>query len=268
MAKKDTSTAVVERVQAAEETQALAKVGERRISANLQALDGVDANDKRGLEGTDKGDFIIPRLALCQSNSPQRKRANDKFIPGLEEGGMFNTLTQELYEQNLPFIPIVLRKHAIEFKDMDQGGGIIDRNVPFNDPRCEYDNSKTGKEAKPKATRFYDWLSYLPETGELVVISFKGSSEKAGKKIVTLSSTVRPGPVFSHLYRLSTANKQENGYDWHLFNVVPAGKPEVGDALIAEQAYEKFKGGIGKYDEDTAAEVAGEVVDGEVEKEL
>lgn len=247
---------------AKEEVTALAKQGTRVLSAALQVTEGVDAKDKRGTEGIDNGDLILPRLALCQSNSPQRKRGNEKFIPGLEEGMMFNSLTGEIYEAPLQFIPISLRKHAIEFKPMEEGGGIVDRNVPFNDPRCEYDNTKTGKDAKPKATRFYDWLGYLPATGELIVASFKGTSEKAGKKIATLSSTVRPGPTFSHLYELTTAFKQENNYDWHLFVATPAGPAEVGDALIGEANYVRFAGKSVRYDEESQAEVEGKPVDG------
>jgi hypothetical protein len=236
---------------------------------SLQVLDGVNRDDKSGLEQADARDIILPRLALCQSNSPQRKRGNEKHIPGLDEGMMFNSLTGDIYPQGTAFIPLSLNKRAMQFRPMEEGGGIIDRNVPFNDPRCEYDNTKEGKDAKPAATRMYDWLVYLPETAEFTVISFKGTSEKVGKKLVTLTST-RPGPPRGQLYKLGTAEKHENNYDWHVFTVVPAGKPSVEDAEVAESGFKRF-GGVVKFDEEQTAdgsEPETRTVDGTVADEL
>jgi hypothetical protein len=229
----------------------------------LQVLDSVNRDDKSGLEQADAGDLILPRLALCQSNSPQRKRGNEKFIQGLDEGMMFNSLTGDVYGESVPIIPISLNKRAMQFRPMEEGGGIIDRNVPFNDPRCEYDNTKEGKEAKPLATRMYDWLVYLPESAEFAVVSFKGTSEKTGKKLVTLTS-MRPGPPRGQLYTLGTAAKHENNYDWHIFTVVPAGKPSADDAEMAESGFKRF-GTSARYDEEQQPETpAGDVRQGEV----
>jgi hypothetical protein len=283
MAKKDVkpaataaATADVETVQTAAATTAIATRDPQALvqpkNEALQVLDGVDRNDKSGLEQANAKDMLLPRLALCQSNSPQRKRGNEKFIQGLDEGMMFNSLTGDIYGESVNIIPISLNKRAMQFRPMEEGGGIIDRDVPFDDPRCDYDNTKEGKDAKPIATRMYDWLVYIPETAEFAVVSFKGTSEKTGKKLVTLTS-MRPGPPRGQLYTLGTAAKHENNYDWHIFTVVPAGKPSIDDALIANEGYERFGKAPVKYDEEKTAEggdaaAAGSVVDGEVAKEL
>jgi hypothetical protein len=135
-------------------------------------------------------DVRPPRLGLAQSNSPQVKRGNPKTIDGLREGDLFNDLTQQVYGEG-PLEIVVIRylgHRAMQFRDMKEGGGVIDFNVPLDDPRCQFTDGPpdpvTGKptRVKPIATHFYDYLVWLPETSEIVALSMKGTSLKAAKE--------------------------------------------------------------------------------------
>ena len=49
-----------------------------------------------GLENVTNDDITIPRLAIIQSGSPQRKKKDEKYIEGADEGMIFNTVTNTL----------------------------------------------------------------------------------------------------------------------------------------------------------------------------
>ena len=74
-----------------------------------------------GMENVNKNDLILPRLAICQGNNPQRKKANPLYIEGLEDGDLFNTVTNEVYGNKLQFIPLLKTGSRILFGP--SGGG-------------------------------------------------------------------------------------------------------------------------------------------------
>ena len=79
----------------------------------------------QGTEIMDREDYTIPRVALCQSNTPQRKTSDPNFIDGLNEGMFFNTVTSEIYGTSFTSVPLFFFKQRMYFKPMTEGGGII-----------------------------------------------------------------------------------------------------------------------------------------------
>lgn len=59
----------------------------------------------RGLENVTNDDITIPRLAIVQAGSPQRKKKDEKYIEGAEEGNIFNTVTNQLFSDSIIVIP-------------------------------------------------------------------------------------------------------------------------------------------------------------------
>src|ERR1041385_829350 len=71
-------------------------------------------------------DITIPRLGLAQGGlSPQLKKANESYIPGLQEGDLFNTATGQIYGPKVTVVPLFHFKNWIHFKDIKDGGGVI-----------------------------------------------------------------------------------------------------------------------------------------------
>src|SRR5262245_54045545 len=86
----------------------------------------------RGTENVGENDVRPPRILICQAGSPYRKMDDPKQIKGLNELDIFNDLTSENYGRGpLRFCILqILTPRYIEFAPMDEGGGVIDFNVP------------------------------------------------------------------------------------------------------------------------------------------
>ena len=92
--------------------------------ANLSE-DLILASAGKGLQNISNDDVTIPRLAIIQSGSPQRKKKDEKYIDGADEGMIFNTVTNELYKDSLEVIPCGYRKTYVEWVPRDKGGGLV-----------------------------------------------------------------------------------------------------------------------------------------------
>ena len=79
----------------------------------------------RGLENITNDDITIPRLAIVQAGSPQRKKKDEKYIEGAEEGNIFNTVTNQLYSDSITVIPCGYRKSYVEWVPREKGGGLV-----------------------------------------------------------------------------------------------------------------------------------------------
>lgn len=69
-------------------------------------------------------DVAIPRLVLLQSTSPQIKRTEAAYIEGAQEGMYLNTLTQELYGEQVTIINCHFTAHELEWTPRTKGGGL------------------------------------------------------------------------------------------------------------------------------------------------
>lgn len=213
---------------------ALATRGENALATSAPSF--VDQTDRSGTDHITNDDMAMPRLALAQKMSPQIDT-----IPGLKPGDLFNSLTEQIYDQPLDFF--VLRAdppRAIEFKPIEEGGGVVDPNVPLTDPRCRW--SDDGE--KPIATVFYDFIVALYPTRELIALSFKATGLKAAKTLNALIK-LRSGPVYAGLYRMTTAEKSSSGKVYAVYNVAnsPIGPDEKTPGWLPdEETYEWAKG--------------------------
>ena len=138
---------------------------------SLQDIAGDLISDAgRGTE--DIGEVKPPRILICQSGSPYRKPDDAKQIPGLNELDIFNDLSSENYGRGplkIVVVKVLPPKH-IEFAPMDEGGGVIDFDVPLGDPRTQFTTDAEGHRHKPAATLFRDFLVWLPDQQEVAVL--------------------------------------------------------------------------------------------------
>jgi hypothetical protein len=77
----------------------------------------------RGSEGVTTDDMSLPRLTIIQDLSPQRKKSEDAYIEGAEEGMLFNTSSNVLLGDSVLLVPCFFRSEYVAWKDRDQGGG-------------------------------------------------------------------------------------------------------------------------------------------------
>lgn len=154
-----------------------------------------------GTEHIGKDDIRIPRLSIAQGLSPQLKRNDPKYIDGLRVGDLFNDLTGQIY-QALPIPFYIVRADPprwVEFKPREEGGGIVDPNVPPDDPRCQWTTNEKNERQKPIATMFYDYIILLWPSREMIALSLKSSGIKHAKNLNGLIK-LRNAPLWSGRY--------------------------------------------------------------------
>jgi hypothetical protein len=163
-----------------------------------------------GLDHIGADDMEMPRLAVAQLTSKQILKGHELYIQGLEFGQYFNSVTGEVYgEGALTFS--VLRAdppRAIEFTPIDEGGGVVDMDVPLDDSRLDFTVDGDGKKQKPVATKFYDFIIMLWPTKEIIALSFKSSGLRVAKKLNFLMRQ-RSGPPWVGVYSLKAVQKTD-----------------------------------------------------------
>lgn len=218
--------------------------------------DYLKKGDIRGAEDLDRNDIQLPRIALAQGLSPQIQKGDPKYIPGLELGDMFNTLTGEVFGQGPIEFTVVRRDKPryVEFNPLERGGGVKDPNVPADDSRTQF--GPNGE--KPVATKFFDYvILMLPLNGEnplstLIALSMKGTALKVARQLNTLMK-FRNAPIFAGKYTLTagTAKNSKGTFATYVIKNSEAtdaatapGNPgwvSPGTFAAAESVYENIK---------------------------
>jgi hypothetical protein len=170
----------------------------RPSSAGIEVPDYLRPKGRaaQGGENVDSTDVLIPRLGLCQSMSHERLRNDAKFIPGLEEGMFFNSVTGKIYGDKVLLIPAFFFRTRIRFKPLDEGGGIVcqalDGKTGAGDPggnclTCPM--STFHDDEPPECTEFKNFAAIivpdagLPTLEDAIVVGWKVTQLKAAKTL-------------------------------------------------------------------------------------
>jgi hypothetical protein len=192
---------------------------------------------RRGFEDTTSTDLMIPRLALAQNGSPQVTEGDPGRLEGCVVGSLFNSVTGQVYGKEV-FVQ-VLRKmplRAMEFRSIDDGGGVVDPDVPLGDPRLKWGTSGDKKADKPKATLFRDFLADILPQREMIALSFKSSGITAAKNLWGLA-TMANRDCFAVRLRITTATKL-TPKPHQIYKVEQAGWVSEADFKFGEEMFE------------------------------
>lgn len=175
--------------------------------------------DLSGTEDIGPNDVRFPRLAIAQGLSPQITPGDQQHIKGLELFDMFNDLTGEIYGKGpITFVPIRRDVRRIEFRPRSEGGGVLDMDVPLNDPRLNWtpENPQTGEPRKPpRATTFVEFVIVLIRPGhepEPIVLSIKGTNKhnrRASDQLTTFIKA-RQAAIYTGMYTVDTSVPAKN----------------------------------------------------------
>lgn len=229
----------------------------KRPSAELAAKDAVpeylrktQGEPVQGLENVGQQEMVLPRLGLCQSMTPQRKKDDPKFIRGLEEGDFFNTVTETIYGAKTYVVPLFFFKSRILFNPMEEGGGLRcqapDARVGVGDPggdceRCPM--AQFSKDDKPVCSLFYNYVALvldepakLPTTEDMVVVSFKSTGLKVSRQWNSLMRFRGRFDSFAGVYEFTSAAMKNDVGSWYQPVVKNAGwatreQYEIGKSL-------------------------------------
>ena len=216
-----------------------------------------------GFEDEEAGDMIIPRVKVIQTLSPERKDGIAK------EGDIIDSLTKAKLNE-LVFIPVFKFNNNVDWRDRSDGGGIkcIARDGKYGEAsdgthlicasckRCEFDNTKQGKEALPKCTKYINFLGFFAGERMPIILSFAKTSFSEGKKLYSLAKVTMQN-MWNYGYKLNAKLLAKNGNEWYICSPVPAGATVEQDRDFALNLYKMYRGTIQsiKYDmDDTTSE--------------
>jgi len=188
-----------------------------------------------GLEDTDSGDYAIPFIRVLQSNSPQLKKSDGKYIEGASQGMMFNTVTNEIYDgdEGILVIPCAYTKKYIEWVPRTAGGGIVNSDHhPDILKECKQDDRKkyvlsNGNEIQETAQYFAMIVNNEDEPQE-VLLSYTSTQLNFSRRWNSMLRTSRvknsagdmvPAPMFANVYRIRTVEQSNDLGSWYGFSV-------------------------------------------------
>jgi len=207
--------------------------------------------------GTD--DILIPRLSVAQDGmTPQLKKQNELYIPGLEAGQLFNTVTNEIYGDVATVIPLFFTKNYIRFA----GGGtlkVLDiyntaSEVPQGDLSWGEVDPATGKSTPPAVTEFKNRMCLINTTTDLwqpISVSFKKGEIKFSDqwnsqiKFARLADKL---PCFAHTYSIKPKLKVDGSKSWYVKTVHPSGFTPQDVFAGAQEYFEQLSKGGYKVD--------------------
>lgn len=250
------------------EETGLAKTGDNGLAATLgagfselgftksQRPDFIPAGDKSGTEDIGAADLKLPRLNIAQGLSKEIIPGDSASIEGLRMFDMFNDVTKEVYGRG-PIAFIVVRRdvRCIEFRDRKDGGGVVDLNVPRNDPRATQWREIDGKKLPPAATTFVEFLILiLKEGGEVepVLLSIKQTNKFNRNAAMDLTGFIKfhasrgaeSVPIYGVIYSVSSkAESNDSGTfgvpSFKQLGYIPPSMPQLFER--AREYYESTK---------------------------
>lgn len=202
---------------------------------DVSALMQEDAQEDLGFE---KGDVALPFFRVLQSNSPQAKKQNPKYVEGAEAGSLFNTATNAVYDGmvGLSLIPVHFQRQATLWlpREGPSGGGFV-REVPI--PEAEALLKTCTKNEKGKdmtadgfelvfAAMYYclTFNKVTPDTFEAIAFPLTSTQLKKARAWNAVIANMRlPNangvgsyrpPMYGVVYTLTTIPESNNKGEW------------------------------------------------------
>jgi hypothetical protein len=228
---------------------------EEMFSNNMP--DHVQADGRRGSEGVTTDDMSLPRMSIIQDLSPQRKKSEDAYIDGAEEGMIFNTASNKLFpDGNITVIPCFFRAEYVAWKDRQKGGGfggafsteeLAEQWIAEQEDKDDWGVSYTHQH--------FCIMVYPDHTEEKahledVVISMSRSQLKPSRKWNTQVQQ-SSGDRFSRAYKLSVVSDRSPKGDFYNWSVKQLGYIPESLYKRAEATYEAVKAGQKDVSRDT-----------------
>lgn len=217
--------------------------------------------------GFRKEDLALAFLRVAQSNSPELKKTEGKFIKGLEQGMFFNSVTQQYWEgeeAGVWSIPIQHAISVIEWRPRTQGGGIVrdygeDESILRQTTKNDRNKDVLANGNEIVVSNLYYTFHVDPETGLYwpEVIGFASTQRKKAKKWNSMiagavardssGSPFRPAP-FYYAYNLVTVPESNEQGSWYGVSVKAENPkpvavialPNGSDIYLAARDYRKL----------------------------
>lgn len=188
-----------------------------------------------GFEEATSDSYAVPFLQVLQSGSPQCKKSDGKYIKGAEEGMIFNTVTQELFDgdKGLRIVPCHYAQRMVEWKPRDSGGGFVGEHL-VTDPivNTTYKDDKN-RDVLPNGNNLVDtrnhYVLVLGEDGSITpaLLAMSSTSIKTSRQWMSKMQGIKikgpngfvTAPMHSRVYLLTTSARSNDKGSWFVPDV-------------------------------------------------
>lgn len=200
-----------------------------------------------GFEETDSADLVIPRIKVINALSPERQ-------DGLaEEGDVINSLTKESVVGKR-FIPIKQYYSKIEWnpdRDADQrimcfsrdgkvgADGEGTKHSCVSCKKCQFDNTKQGKDAQPLCTSYMNFLGFFEGDPMPVVLSFAKTNYNEGKKMLSIARSLRCN-IWDYAYTLTGKKVSKGRNSWFIIESKLDTQTDAENRALAKELYNAY----------------------------
>ena len=187
-----------------------------------------------GSEGVTSSDMILPRIDVIQALSPQIKKSDPAFIPGAEQGQIFNTVTGQIYGSSAVFIPVMFRKEYTVWKLRKAGGGFCGAYKTMGEAEQAVMGMQNPADYEAVESHQHFCL-IMSDTGiEEAVFSMTKSKLKVSRALNTLVQ-IAGVDRFAKAYRMDAVEASSDKGDFWSFKVHPEG-------YVSQDLYQRGKG--------------------------
>jgi len=198
-------------------------------------------NAGKGWEDADQSDFQIPFLNQLQGLSSEVDEGEDVYVEGAKPGHFLNSVTRQLFTEEVHLVPILRQRRFVEWTPRDSGGGLVAVHMPDDPIVGEAISAAAGSlklktpEGNDLIETYYVYCVLLesPENldaSSIVVLPFTKTKIKRYKGFMTTLRTAFKGvdkvPMFAHRLTMK-ATREKNSSGQTYFNVQLS--PSLGD---------------------------------------
>jgi hypothetical protein len=209
-----------------------------------------------GFENVKRDDLSIPFLVILQDGSPEVKKTHPDYatkgIKGAAAGHIMNTLTKQIYNQNIEedkveFIPCFYQKLWVEWKDRQKGSGGIVKSHPDDRLLGNTKKNDKGQDVLPNGnilstTAYFFGMVIVDGEPVQVVIGLTSTQLKKARAWLSMATSIKwegptgkyTPPLFAHRYHLSAVPENNDKGSWYGWRVELAGRNE--EPLLIEES--------------------------------
>lgn len=233
-------------------TKKKAEVAKTNSEAQLPAY---VEQEEGTLEHARASDYIIPRLLLMQSLSPQVVDGDAKSGELYEnvEGAMLAKLLDKDTSESLDFIPCYHYLEWFEWAERESGKGIIARSTDAKGVLAQSVArgemvQRDGRELF-KVTEYHNFVSLIPEysLSKPIVISCSKTQIKKARHLLTLIRYRGPKvPLYAGKYTVTGVKERKSDFTYWNFEFENAGFGEEGEYEAAKALFKVCKEAYGR----------------------
>lgn len=220
----------------------MAKAQAIALVANEVPAHVINAGIGRGNEEVGNA-LAIPRIKLLQKMSPEVDKYSPKYVEGAEPGAFINSITGEVYGDELYALNLKFKVEYVVWRNLDIGGGLLGNFTSQAEAEAAVAAQEKPSDYEIKDTHTHVLLLKNPTTGEVsspVLMDFTVSKLRTSRAWNTQIAT-KGGDRFASLWKLkSIPVESRTGQQFMNLDVECLGWTTEEDYKVAEELYEQF----------------------------